>query len=82
VVENINMSIEQSINISGYMEKVELEFLSKLAQNKEIIIEVGVHLGRTTKLFSYYVNKLYAIDVWGDNNGFYDIFKENLKNDI
>lgn len=57
--------ISQALTISGWMSEPELQWLAKQAQQSQVIVEVGSHVGRSTRaLADHTQGTLIAVDDW------------------
>ncbi len=63
------IDISKALEIQGWMNEFELEWLAEHARPCSIIVEFGCHLGRSTRALADNTDGIiYAVDPW---NGFY-----------
>ena len=55
---------EQALSITGYMQPKQLEWLSMVAQQCKVIVEVGSWKGRSTTMISGFTRKVFCVDTW------------------
>ena len=74
-------------SIPGWMSTHECLWFMKNLKRGNVVIEVGAFNGKTTKLISNYVKKVYSVDLWDKDilkleEDYHEVFKENLKGEI
>lgn len=62
-----HIDIDRAMQIEGWMSENELRWLAKQAKTHKVIVEIGSHCGRSTRVFADNTDGIvYAVDRWDD----------------
>jgi hypothetical protein len=76
-MDAIQEALDDAEKVFGWMNRSELEWLFKQAALCSRVAEVGVHLGRSTRVLCAAGPRVWAIDLW-DDPAVYEAFGANL----